>query len=83
MSDNDERQQTINVPPIARGLAFFLVGLLSMHFAFTFLWNAPSNAIKDAVGDEMRGYMRPYFHQNWSLFAPNPVNAEDELLVRA
>ncbi|NEE00930.1 DUF5819 family protein [Phytoactinopolyspora halotolerans] len=83
MSDDDERQRVVSVPPIARGVAFFLVGLLCMHFALTFLWNAPSNPIKDAVGDEMRGYMRPMFIQNWSLFAPNPVNAEDELLVRA
>lgn len=70
-------------PPIAKGIAFFLVGLVAIHFAVTFLWNAPANPIKDSVGGQVSGYMRPFFQQNWSLFAPNPVNAEDELLVRA
>ncbi|WP_053205086.1 DUF5819 family protein [Jiangella muralis] len=78
----DDTQRT-EVPPIAKGVAFFLVGLLVLHFAATFLWNAPSNPIKDSVGAQVSGYMRPFFQQNWSLFAPNPVNAEDELRVRA
>ncbi|SDU81347.1 DUF5819 family protein [Jiangella alkaliphila] len=71
------------VPPIAKGVAFFLVGVVALHFVATFLWNAPSNPIKESVGDQVSGYMRPFFQQNWSLFAPNPVNAEDELRVRA
>ncbi|PZF81612.1 DUF5819 family protein [Jiangella anatolica] len=72
-----------DVPPIAKAAAFFLVGLVVLHFAVTFLWNAPSNPIKDSVGEQVSGYMRPFFQQNWSLFAPNPVNAEDEVRVRA
>lgn len=82
---NDSRgaRPGADVPPIAKGVAFFLVGVLVLHFAMTFLWNAPSNPIKDSVGGQVSGYMRPFFQQNWSLFAPNPVNAEDELLVRA
>lgn len=70
-------------PPIAKGVAFFVVGLVVLHFAMTFLWNAPQNPVKDSIGGQVSGYMRPFFEQNWSLFAPNPVNAEDELLVRA
>ncbi|NED97387.1 hypothetical protein G1H11_18990 [Phytoactinopolyspora alkaliphila] len=84
MSDvTDQRAARIAVPPIARGVAFFLVGLLGIHVAVTFLWNAPSNPIREAVNEEVRGYIRPFFQQNWSLFAPNPVNSEDEILVRA
>lgn len=78
-----ERGPGVVVPPAARGIAFFLVGLLVLHFAATFLWNAPPSPVKDALGDQVRGYMRPFFTQNWSLFAPNPVNSEDELLLRA
>ena len=70
-------------PPIAKGVAFVLVGIVAIHFAITFLWNAPSNPIRDALGGQVNGYMEPFFEQNWSLFAPNPVNTEDELLVRA
>lgn len=68
---------------MAKGLAFFLVGLVGLHFAVTFLWNAPASPIKDAVRSDVSSYMLPFFEQNWSLFAPNPVNAEDEFLVRA
>ncbi|TDD68209.1 hypothetical protein E1262_16595 [Jiangella aurantiaca] len=82
-NDSREAQSRPDVPPIAKGVAFFLVGVVALHFAATFLWNAPDNPIKDSVGGQVSGYMRPFFQQNWSLFAPNPVNAEDELRVRA
>ncbi|NDL59090.1 DUF5819 family protein [Phytoactinopolyspora mesophila] len=83
MSDKQDEQRSDYVPPIARGIAFFLVGLLGIHFAATFLWNAPDNPIKDSVRDEMRSYIQPFFQQNWSLFAPNPVSSEGEVLLRA
>ena len=70
-------------PPAAKGLAFFLVGVVGLHFAATFLWNAPTNPIKESVATDVNAYMRPFFEQNWSLFAPNPINSEDELYVRA
>lgn len=69
--------------PIARGLAFFLVGLVGLHFLITFLWNAPSNPIREAVNGQVTGYIQPFFQQNWSLFAPNPINAQEEVWVRA
>lgn len=68
---------------MAKGLAFFVVGLLALHFVVTFLFNAPSNPIKEAAATQISGYMRPFFQQNWSLFAPNPINSEDTLEVRA
>lgn len=82
-NDNRGTRPGADVPPIAKGVAFFLVGVVALHFAMTFLWNAPSNPIKESVSGQVSGYMRPFFQQNWSLFAPNPVNAEDELMVRA
>lgn len=80
---DDEPRTPIHVPLMARVVAFVLVGLLAVHAGMTFLWNAPSNPVKEAVREELNGYMRPFFQQNWSLFAPNPVNNEDELLIRA
>ncbi|PSL06106.1 hypothetical protein CLV30_103261 [Haloactinopolyspora alba] len=79
----DGGRRAAEPPPVAKGLAFFLVGLVGIHFAATFLWNAPSSPVSESVAAEVNGYMRPFFVQNWSLFAPNPINAEDELLVRA
>ncbi len=70
-------------PAFATGLAFVLVGVLAIHFGVTFLWNAPPNPVKDVVGGQVSSYMRPFFVQNWSLFAPDPINTEEEILVRA
>ncbi|WP_158542918.1 DUF5819 family protein [Phytoactinopolyspora halophila] len=78
-----ELPQRVRISPVARGVAFVLVGLLGMHMLATFLWNAPSNPVKEAVRSQVRDYITPVFYQNWSLFAPNPVNGEGELLVRA
>lgn len=79
----DASQTYREPPPVAKGLAFFVVGLLAMHFVVTFLFNAPSNPIKQSVSGEVNGYMRPFFQQNWSLFAPNPISSEDTFEVRA
>lgn len=78
-----DAERNTGSPPLAKGLAFFLVGLVGLHFAATFLWNAPTNPIKESVASDVDAYMRPFFEQNWSLFAPNPINSEDELYVRA
>ncbi|WP_166355451.1 DUF5819 family protein [Phytoactinopolyspora limicola] len=84
MSDTKDGQRAaVHVPPLARGIAFFLVGLLGIHFLMTFLWNAPDNPVKEALREEVNGYIQPFFQQNWSLFAPNPVSSESELLLRA
>lgn len=68
---------------MAKGLAFFVTGLLAIHIVVTFLFNAPSNPVKETLRGEIAGYMLPVFDQNWSLFAPNPINSEDTLLIRA
>lgn len=67
----------------ARVVAVLMVSVTIVHFVVTFLWNAPTNPVKTAVRSEVTDYMEPFFWQNWSLFAPNPVNAESEVLVRA
>jgi hypothetical protein len=64
---------------IAAGLA----AAMAMHFLATALFVAPLNPIKLEWGDEIACYMTPYFEQNWSLFAPNPISEERGMLVRA
>lgn len=70
-------------PPIAKGLAVVVVGFPAIHLAITFLHNAPPNPVKESLQAEVDSYMQPFFGQNWSLFAPNPINSEDTILVRA
>jgi hypothetical protein len=64
-------------------LAGGLAAALAMHFLVTALFVGPLNPIKLAWGDEITSYMTPYFEQNWSLFAPDPISEERGMLVRA
>lgn len=57
--------------------------VFSVHFAMTFLFVAPLNPVSLDHNNLVNHYMAPLFQQNWQLFAPNPVNEERGLLVRA
>lgn len=72
-----------SVPTAAKVLAAVLLLVFVTHFAITFLWNSGPNPANDVVGEQVDDYIEPLFEQHWRLFAPNPVHAEDELLVRA
>jgi Family of unknown function (DUF5819) len=56
---------------------------LAFHFSMTALYNTPFNPIKEKYGKEIDSYMVPYFGQDWHLFAPNPVDTDSGVLVRA
>ena len=60
-----------------------LLVLLAWHFAMTFLLLAPPNPISLRHAGLVETYMFPLFRQNWSLFAPNPIDEDQGLLVRA
>ncbi|MDQ3631091.1 MAG: DUF5819 family protein [Actinomycetota bacterium] len=60
-----------------------LVALFTIHFAMTFVYNQPLNAVKLRVADTVSAWMHPYFAQNWNLFAPQPINENRGMLVRA
>jgi hypothetical protein len=50
----------------------------------SFLWIAPPTAMRQLVpGDMLERYMLPWFGQSWSVFAPDPINGDNEILVRA
>jgi hypothetical protein len=60
-----------------------LSGLLFAHFAATLLAVGPMNPVKLAHGASAHSYLDPYFAQTWNLFAPDPINDERGLMVRA
>ncbi|MGJ6966337.1 DUF5819 family protein [Streptosporangium sp. G11] len=48
-----------------------------------FLFVAPRNSIYAISAPIVDGYINPYFRQNWELFAPDPVDYDSHVLVRA
>jgi len=56
--------------------------LLLLHALLLFLFNSPDNPIKLALDPEMRVFGQ-IFYQNWSFFAPTPIDEDIDLLVRA
>ncbi|WP_204039148.1 DUF5819 family protein [Acrocarpospora phusangensis] len=67
-------------------LALFSVGCVAatcFHFLMTFLYVAPWNHVYDSTSSLVNGYMNPYFRQTWDLFAPDPVDYNPHVLVRA
>ncbi len=58
------------------------LGWLAAHFALTLLFNLPVNPLKLRLQPLLDRTIGAYFHQNWSLFAPNPIAQDEALLAR-
>lgn len=69
--------------PVARGVAAVLLVLLLWHVGATALWNMPGNPIRTDMRPTVADYLLPYFDQNWGLFAPDPINSNEHIQVRA
>lgn len=70
--------------PIKRIIIALAVLFTAFHVFASFLWIAPSSQLRDVVpGNMLPGYMIPMFGQSWSVFAPNPINGDYRLQVRA
>ena len=70
--------------PVKRIIIVLAVLCTGFHVFASFLWIAPSSQLRDVVpGDMLHGYMIPMFGQSWSVFAPNPINGDYRLQVRA
>ncbi len=59
-----------------------ILAWLAAHFALTVLYCFPNNPLKLATGPLLGRTIGTYFAQNWSLFAPNPIQANESLLVK-
>lgn len=57
--------------------------LLGLHFAVAAFSQAPATPLKVRHFDKVKGYLDPYFVQNWMLFAPDPLADDRGVLARA
>ena len=55
---------------------------LVAHFGLTVIHVMPINPLKNEIGYTADSFLKPVFVQNWSLFAPDPIQTNYNLLVR-
>ncbi|CAL9499936.1 DUF5819 family protein [Streptomyces sp. Tu 3180] len=54
-----------------------------VHLGMTFLHVAPANTVSKEHGETIEDWIYPEFEQNWKLFAPNPLQQNIAVQVRA
>ncbi|MGW6781158.1 MULTISPECIES: DUF5819 family protein [unclassified Streptomyces] len=69
---------------IVAALALGVVGLaVCAHLGLVFLHVAPSNTLSKQHAGAIDAWVYPEFEQNWKLFAPNPLQQNIAVEVRA
>ncbi|WP_309060339.1 DUF5819 family protein [Streptomyces sp.] len=66
----------------AVALAVVAVGVC-VHLGMTFLHVAPANTVSKKHRETIENWIYPEFEQNWKLFAPNPLQQNIAVQVRA
>ena len=79
-----EKTKKRSRPIWMRIIVFLCVLVTGWHIFATFLWIAPANGLREVVpGKALSNYMLPMFGQSWSVFAPEPINGNIDIKVRA
>jgi hypothetical protein len=69
---------------VAAAVSLTLVAAVAcVHLTMVFLHVAPSNTVTKRHGETVQGWVYPEFEQNWKLFAPNPLQQNIAVEVRA
>ncbi|MFF1652741.1 DUF5819 family protein [Streptomyces sp. NPDC058255] len=69
---------------VAAALALAVVAVAAcVHLGMVFLHVAPSNTVTKQHGRAIDEWIYPEFEQNWKLFAPNPLQQNISVQVRA
>ncbi|HEQ3959427.1 DUF5819 family protein [Staphylococcus epidermidis] len=64
-------------------LPIFLTCFLIIHFSFIILSVVPFNPIVNKTDKTVSKYTNPIFTQNWALFAPDPIDRNTSLQIKA
>ena len=57
--------------------------IVAAHLALTWLYNSPDNIVKIRYAQPLNSYFGRILYQNWSFFAPDPIDSDLSLLARA
>ncbi|MFF9770325.1 DUF5819 family protein [Streptomyces sp. NPDC053086] len=69
---------------VAAALALAVVAVgAGVHLLMVFLSLAPANTVTKQHGQAVQDWVYPEFEQNWKLFAPNPLQQNIAVQVRA
>lgn len=69
---------------VGAALAVAVVAVAALvHLGMVFLHVAPSNTVTKQHGKAIDEWIYPEFEQNWKLFAPNPLQQNIQVQVRA
>ncbi len=76
----------LSLPALRKNICLLLAIAASAFAAFPvaalMLFNAPANAIRIASEPYLSAYVDTFFYQNWSFFAPNPIDRDFYLIAR-
>ncbi|MBP1327000.1 hypothetical protein JOF28_002232 [Leucobacter exalbidus] len=71
-------------PLVVRGALAAATLFVAWHIFASFLWIAPYSPLREVIpGNALTNYMIPMFGQSWSVFAPEPINGDYRIQVRA
>ncbi|MEV6394982.1 DUF5819 family protein [Streptomyces sp. NPDC051907] len=69
---------------VVAAIALAVIGVVAgIHLVMVFLHVAPSNTVTKQHGKAVDDWVYPEFEQNWKLFAPNPLQQNVSVQVRA
>lgn len=73
------------IPTAAKVASAMALLLAATHIALTAVYNVPSSDVKYGAlpGHTADAYIRPYFVQDYRIFAPDPASSDRNLWVRA
>lgn len=59
-----------------------VMAALVLHFSFTLVYSVPALKVPQTLRDKSYTYSYPFFHQTWSVFAPNLPEYSTQLEFR-
>jgi len=72
----------LSQPTVLKIIRGVTIAAFCVHFTLV-AWNQlPDNPLQHQFKKELQSYVEPFFSQAWTLFSPNPINANMSMLMR-